>query len=61
MKAGTDRAGDEPGEEWDETVVVWNATVARIPATAVRLGSAAGAGPLAGAEVTPDRAEEARP
>jgi hypothetical protein len=34
MKAGADDTppGEERDEGWDETVLVWNATVARIPA-----------------------------
>jgi pimeloyl-ACP methyl ester carboxylesterase len=50
MKAGADHTqpGDERAEEWDETVLVWNATVARIPATAVRPDSADDATGVAG-------------
>ncbi len=44
MKGRTDHAypGDDQ-EGWDETVLVWNATVARIPAARVRPDSAADA------------------
>jgi hypothetical protein len=44
MKAGDGNA--PPGNGWDETVLVWNATVARIPRRAAsdpaRRGAAAG-------------------
>ena len=30
------RHGEEPDEGWDETVLVWNATVARVPEAAAR-------------------------
>jgi pimeloyl-ACP methyl ester carboxylesterase len=57
MKVGADHAqpDDEPAAEWDETVLVWNATVARIPATAVRPDSADDATSAAAGKATPDR------
>ena len=57
MKVGADHAqpDDEPAEEWDETVLVWNATVARITATAVRPDSADDATSVAGGKATADR------
>lgn len=42
-------------EEWDETVVVWNATVAKIPPAAVQPKSTEDAGSVAGGKTTPDR------
>jgi hypothetical protein len=39
MKARTDDTENEARDEgWDETVLVWNATVARIPAPAAAAG-----------------------
>jgi hypothetical protein len=39
MKASADETQREgPDEGWDETVLVWNATVARIPAPANATG-----------------------
>lgn len=57
MKADADHAhpGDEREEEWAETVLVWNATVARIPATAVRPDWADDATGIEGGKATPDR------
>jgi hypothetical protein len=56
MKAGPDHTPPraERDEEQDETVLVWNATVARISATALRPDSANDATGGVG-KVTPDR------
>lgn len=61
MKAGAGRPqpDDERVEEWDGTVVVWNATVARIPAASVGPSSADDATGLPDAKATPDSGEEA--
>jgi len=58
MKASTDDAppGEGRDEGWDETVLVWNATVARIPAPAVQPDSARDAAGAEGGEATPSRA-----
>lgn len=40
--AGEAPPGKGRGEGWDETVLVWNATVARIPAAAVQPDSTLG-------------------
>ena len=57
MKAG---AGDAPpakgrDEGWDETVLVWNGTVARIPAPAAEHDSAQEVAGSEDGDATPDR------
>lgn len=46
MKASVDDTPPEKGQDegWDEEVLVWNATVARIPAPAVQHDPACGPG-----------------
>lgn len=52
-------AGAPPGkgreEGWDETVLVWNATVARIPARAVQPDVAQDGADLERGDATPNR------
>jgi hypothetical protein len=62
--AGDAPPGTERDEGWDETVLVWNGTVARIPATAVQPDSAHDvAGGAEGGNATPNRraSENRRP
>lgn len=58
MKPGADdpQPSEERDEGWDETVIVWNATVARIPPPGVQAGSARDLerdGPARGRPVAP--------
>ncbi|MGH3006799.1 MAG: hypothetical protein ACRDOS_13070 [Gaiellaceae bacterium] len=57
MKGSADDAPPGKGrdEGWDETVLVWNATVARIPAPAVQPGSAQDVAGVEGGNATPNR------
>ncbi len=57
MKASADDAPPGKGrdEGWDETVLVWNATVARIPAPAVQPASAQEVAGVEGGNATPNR------
>ena len=57
MKPTADAGSEtERVEGWDDTVLVWNATVARIPAPVPAASAADGGGP----NVTSDRGEEPR-
>jgi hypothetical protein len=55
VRANADDAPHErgSGEDWDEDVLVWNATVARIPPPAVRPDSAGDAAGAAGGQAMP--------
>ena len=57
MKASTDDAppGRRRDERWDETVLVWNGTVATIPASGVQLDSAEDVADVEGGNATPNR------
>lgn len=57
MKASADDAppGNGRDEGWDETVIVWNGTVARIPPPAVQPDSAQDAAGVEGGNATPNR------
>jgi hypothetical protein len=57
MNASTENAspGEETDEGWDETVFVWNATVARIPAPATEPDSADDVAGVEGGNAPPHR------
>ena len=57
MKASADDTPAGPGRDdgWDETVLVWNATVARIPAPAVQPDAAQDVAGVDGGNATSDR------
>jgi hypothetical protein len=62
MKASPDDASRDKGrdEGWDETVLVWNATVARIPAPAVQPDAAQDVTGVEGGNATSDRRARGR-